>query len=765
MIRPSHQRLLACLLLSFAGGGAAAQSDEPLYRQQPNDLVVLNKANGATKLETFPLDFPNRTLPRTLPRGGSLKARLLEGTAGEVEIPYANIDRIELFEQRLLTAALGHAEKNEFGPAFDYFARIDRDYPELEGYADEFANMLRAEALQRFRDGDEDHALALMQTLYDREPNMRGLDRAVDTIGESIISSRWKSKDYAGVRRAINTLGSQFAGLELSVNDRWLGRMSDGAEQLRDRAKSLAEKGRTREALSLLSDAQALDPSSIETKQLIEKLSDDDQTLWVGVWEAAGERTTPRLDRPAATRQSRLTGGRFATLEAYPPEGSEYASSLGKIESDAARRQLRVGGRKNSEASFEIARALLEPSEESDPLALLRLHTEAVSVDTDGSLVIDLKAPHPRPEALAKAALPARVADTARGDWRRVPIPPGSTAVARYERLAQGASFTAIEEYAYPTADAAIDALRAGKLHVLADVPPWKRTAVEATPDVEIASYRLPTLHCLLLSPDTPLRERRELRRAVCYALARKETLDELVLGGRPLSGCAALSAPFPRGISLSDPLRYAYNVSVEPRPYEPRLAALLIAAARATDRTADEEAKKAIEEGGAPPAAPKARVPNVLTIAYPPTPIARLSVESFAQLLSTIKVETRLIEASEADLAGDGIAYDLRYAEVTMAEPLVDSWRLLGPGGIAGGCSPPMLAGLERVQAAKTFGEATDALSDLHRIAFADLPLIPLWQTANQFAYSKSLRGVPRKTVDLYQTIDSWRVDAGGRR
>ncbi len=741
------------------------RADEPLYKQLPNDLVVLNNANGGTELEAFPLDFPNRKLPRSLPRGGSLTARLLEGAAGEVEIPYANIDRIELFEQRLLKAARDHAKKKEFGPAYDYFARLDRDYPEMPGVAQEFEAMIRAEALERFRQDDHDHALALMQTLYDRAPNAAGLGRAVDAIGESIVAARWKDQDYTGVRRAINTLNNQFAGLDLTVKDRWMNRMADGAERLQDRAKRLAADGRTREALSLLGGAAALDPLSLETKRLIEQLSDSDQTLWVGVWQAASEEATPRIDTPAAARQSRLIGGRLATLESYPPEGSRYASRLGPIEANASRRRLTIGGRRADKSAFLLARELLEPAAPGDPLALLRSHTAAVSVGPDGSLLVDLKAPHPRPEALAKVALPREVASVAPGAWRRVPLSPGSKAAARYERNSDGGSFTAIEEYAYPSAEAAIEALRAGELHILADVPPWKRAAIEATPEVAIARYRLPTLHCLLLGKETPFRERRELRRAVCYALARKETLKTLVLGGKPLGGCDVLSAPFPRGVSLSDPLRYAYNVSVEPRPYEPRLAALLMAAARATDRNAEEAAKKAVEEGSEPPSPARAPVPKRVTIAHPPTPVARLAVQSIEQLLGTIGVETNLIEASEAELAAGEIDCDLRYAEITMAEPLVDAWHLLGPGGVAGGCSPPMLAGLERVEAAQTFGEATEALSDLHRIAFADLPLIPLWQTADQFAYTKSLKGVPDKTVDLYQTLDAWRIDAGGRR
>ncbi|QDT69101.1 Bacterial extracellular solute-binding protein, family 5 Middle [Planctomycetes bacterium MalM25] len=752
------------MLLLLGVSAASVRADEPLYLQPPTDLVVLNRANASSRIETFPLDFPNRRPPSPLPRGGALKARLLD-TPGEVEIAYSKIERIELFEQRLLSAAKQHVAKKEFGQAYDYFARLDRDYPEWPGFADTFSSALRAEALARFRSGEEDHALALLHTLFDRAPQLAGLDRAVDTIGESILSARWKAGDYGGVRRAIDTLRKNFAGLKLSVGDRWLGKMSDGASQLRERAKQLASQKRTREALRLISDASALDPTSVETRALLKELSGDDNTLWVGVWETAAQDATPRLDRPAARRQSRLIGGRLATLEAYPPEGSEYASALGPIEVAAGRRRMTIGGRGSSRAAFRLSRALLDREEPaSDPLAQLRSQSAAVSIDADGALVIDLKSPHPRPEALAKAALPPGLTDAAPGGWRRVPTLPGSKASARYERVGGASGFEAIEEFAYQRADQAIDALRAGEIHLLANVPPWKTDAVDAIPRVQISAKRLPTLHCLLMSDNTPLRERRELRRAICYALARKETLESLVLGGRSQGGAAVLSAPFPRGASLSDPVRYAYNVSVDPRPYEPRLAALLLAAARATDAEAAEAATKAKEEGLDPPPA-KPPTPQALTLAHPPTPTARAVVKAFNQLLATIGIETTLIEASEADLTSGVIDCDLRYAEITMAEPLVDAWSLLGPGGVSGGCSPPMLAGLQRVRKAKAFNEASEALNDLHRIAFADLPLIPLWQTVDNFAYVDSLRGVPDETIELYQTVDDWSLGSGGGR
>jgi hypothetical protein len=127
------------------------------------------------------------------------------------------------------------------------------------------------------------------------------------------------------------------------------------------------------------------------------------------------------------------------------------------------------------------------------------------------------------------------------------------------------------------------------------------------------------------------------------------------------------------------------------------------------------------------------------------------------------MKVDLR--EASEAELSSGRAGYDLRYAEITMGEPLTDVWRLFGPGGVAGGCSPVMREALQTVVGASDGKAAVDALRDLHRIAFSDLPLIPLWQTVEYAAFQSNLDGISAEPVDLYQSIDDWRVTGGGRR
>ena len=64
-------------------------------------------------------------------------------------------------------------------------------------------------------------------------------------------------------------------------------------------------------------------------------------------------------------------------------------------------------------------------------------------------------------------------------------------------------------------------------------------------------------------------------RRALMYGTNRQDILAGELLEGLESDGCRVLSGPFPAGLAQNDPLGYAYDQSIEPRPYEPPLARL----------------------------------------------------------------------------------------------------------------------------------------------------------------------------------------------
>ena len=85
----------------------------------------------------------------------------------------------------------------------------------------------------------------------------------------------------------------------------------------------------------------------------------------------------------------------------------------------------------------------------------------------------------------------------------------------------------------------------------------------------------------------------------------------------------------------------------------------------------------------------------------------------------------------------------DLLYAELPMWEPLVDARRVLGEEGMTGGCSPYMTLALRQLDEAVDWSQVRDCLHRVHRIAFDDTAIVPLWQLVEYFVYHDSLGGI----------------------
>jgi ABC-type oligopeptide transport system substrate-binding subunit len=272
---------------------------------------------------------------------------------------------------------------------------------------------------------------------------------------------------------------------------------------------------------------------------------------------------------------------------------------------------------------------------------------------------------------------------------------------------------------------------------------------------VRVHSYRLPTVHVLIPNLERPLLAKREFRRALCFGIDREWIVERVLLAGAALPGFDVLSAPFPTGSSLSDPVRYAYNDQIAPRAFEPRLAAILATVAWASVQNQDGDKEKEQSQ--------LAELPE-LVLAHPNDPIARVACQSIQVQLVRAGIPIKLREFSADELLAGQVECDLRYAELAVWEPVVDARRIMGPGGLAGELRSPYVdAALRRLDEATNWNDVRARLAELHEIAHHELPVIPLWQTVNFFAHRASLQGIGDAPVSLYQNIDGWSNAAGG--
>ena len=137
---------------------------------------------------------------------------------------------------------------------------------------------------------------------------------------------------------------------------------------------------------------------------------------------------------------------------------------------------------------------------------------------------------------------------------------------------------------------------------------------------------------------------------------------------------------------------------------------------------------------------------------------------EGIAHSTSMIQTSVDRVKAGLTEFSGDApaddVKYDLLYTELAVWEPIAEARRLLGPQGLASGGGPLMTMALDELARAENWNQARARLHEIHRIAHYDLPLVPLWQTANYFAYRKSLDGIGDTPMTLYQNLDSWRKE-----
>jgi ABC-type transport system substrate-binding protein len=242
---------------------------------------------------------------------------------------------------------------------------------------------------------------------------------------------------------------------------------------------------------------------------------------------------------------------------------------------------------------------------------------------------------------------------------------------------------------------------------------------------------------------------KREFRRALCFGIDRQWIVSSVLLGGKSEPGFEVISGPFPAGTSVSDPIRYGYNNRVPPRPYEPRLAAVLstIAWAAANNPTGKKE--------DAPENLPE--MPE-LTLAHPIDPVARTACQSIQMQLTRVGIPVKLVEFTADQLLAGAVECDLRYAELAVWEPLTDARLLVGPGGLAGDVQSSFLqAALRDLDEASNWNEVRTRLAEVHDVTHHELPMIPLWQTVNFFAYRESFPGIGQTPVLLYQNINDW--------
>jgi hypothetical protein len=778
-----------------------------LVERPPFDRVTLDSANDNAMIETTLLDLPERRVPDPLPTSGTLTLHRIDNPSIPYEVQWSAVQKVELYEKMLLSEASRLTASGDFAEAFEYLALLSINYPQLEGLEPLRQQHLWREASALYSAGERDEAWSVLVALYQRNPDFPRLVNAVQAVGDGLISQHLEDKNYAAASALVNAMEQSFPKLQAPSIAKWRQRFEGDAQQQLAKAREALAAKRFSSARDAASYAMAILPNVEGGAELWNEIQSAAPEIRVGVTQGGTAGEVGRTPDWATARSGALLNPPLVQMVGFSGEGGVYASPWAEITSSesgletsvrysprAVRRGLQPGALARS--TIELA-SPGSASYQADFAGLLK----SVAVVAGQDVKLFWRRAHLRPESLLQIPLRWLASSSPAGSlWFDLePLDPDAAQPQmHYSRDAAAGELASVVEMVYPDDEAALAALVRGDVDAIDRVPPWQLARARAVENVTVEPYRLPTVHALIPNLKNPLLEVREFRRAICYAIDAQRIVSDILLGGQTVPGFRTISGPFPAGVSLNDPVGYAYNTEVAPRPYEPRLASLLAIVARTTLAKRDEAIKKEREaaekaaskkspgdaetaaksgeeasnatpsDGADPPAVddasgnkpPKLPPMKPLVLLHQADPIARLACESIKMQLDLVGIPVKLVEAP-AIPTGEELEYDLLYAELVVNEPIYDARRMLGPDGVAGSGSALIGRALDALDRAQNWNEARAQLREIHRIAYYDLPLIPLWQSVNYFAFRNSLAGVSQQPVRLYQDVSVWRRKA----
>jgi tetratricopeptide (TPR) repeat protein len=772
--------LIAALLWFSCGTPASAQEllQNLLTREPFDEITVKDKDDNVEALQLELLDVPGRVTP-ALMKTGKLEIRLLGAPDDIYEVFWLDIVKIRLYEDIMLEELNVLITAQEFDDAFDYFLFLDQRYRGLPG-VDKVLNRFQfVQGSQWLTDGRHLEALSLLekvhaaneQYVHDNGPETAKseLDKASGLVLDAYMRDGKMILARKIAQRLIRTHGASAVGRALDV----LKELNNLAIVKRDESRKLLDAGQEREALKVVREMIDIYPQVTGGREIAVEAIRRYPLVTVGtVYPSVGDNRS-RMDNWAARRTGFLTRRMFMEYEGPGPERGEYRTPYGEVRQGSDRRTLRirispkklVAGQQIN--GYHLAQRLLNLADPVHPMynsqwAALFLRVEVRDVY---DVIVHFQRPHVLPEALLQVFLdPSLDADDAMAQDGPFVLDNSSTNEANVVRYTLNANSpfiativdpnfippTEILEKTFESPGKAVKALKRGDIDVIDRVSPVQalRLQNEIGGTIKVVPYALPTLHMLLPNYDKPYMQSELFRRAILYGIMRQKTLDELILKNHYVAGCEVVSGPFSPGISLDDPLSYAYNRKVVPRPYSPRLAVVLA-------KLAEQRMKElALQKDEEPEPIPE------LVIGHPAEDDAREACIAIEFQLEQLEIfQVKLIEFEVGKSIDETGECHLVYTKLAMWEPLVDASRLLSPNGLVHIQDDHVNRSVQWLERSIRWREVRDRVQQVHRIAHEKVAIIPLWQLREYFVHREGITLGVDAPVALYHGVQRWQL------
>lgn len=755
----------------------------------PYDEITVKADDDTTEvIQLELLDIPGRKTPE-LKTSGKLEIRLLGNTDDVYEVFWRDIVKIRLYEDILIDEVNGYIDSSKFNEAFDYLLFLQREYTNLPGTDEVLARYQFSQGAQWLKQGRNLEALSLLESLHESHPEYvydggpESSQSKMNDAAKAVLNAYMTEKKIVLARqfskRLIKTHGVSAVPSALET----LQTLRDIAAGKRDEARRLLESGQLRAAQSAVREMIEIFPQVEGGREIAVEVIRKYPLVTVGTVHPSVVDDRSRIDNWAARRTGTLTRRMIMEYEGPGTDRGEYSTPFGEVKQGADRRTVRIRinplnlSEENKIFGYHLADRLLKMAEPGHATYNAQWAAIFDRVEVTGvfDVIIHLQRPHVLPEAMMQVFLDASVAHDSpeAQDGPFIPKPLGDDSGPMDDSdpmVEEGVRYVINPNDPFPvTSDdpnfispaeivevqfeehaEMVSALRKGDLDVVDRLSPATaiRLSEEPGSTIRVVPYALPTIHMLVPNYDDPYMRNDMFRRAILYGIMREATLNELLLKNRRIPGCEVVSGPFSPGMSVDDPLSYAYNRELVPRPYAPRLAVVLT---KLAEQRLQQQAERKEEE------APE--IPE-LVIGYPPDEDARIACTAFKFQLEQLEIfKVRLVEFEKGQTIDTTGECNLTYMKIAMWEPIVDTARLISPNGLAAIADDHVNRSVQWMERAIRWPEVRERVRQVHRIVHEKAAVLPLWQMREYFAHREGVTLGAESPVSLYHGIQRWQL------
>lgn len=749
-------------LLNFAQQGEPADPGLELLQEEPHDLLFFTEKAGGGWAKALLLQLPGRTMPAD--RSGSLKLNVLGIEGKDFTAKWTDIKDIDFWETRLERETKERIARGDFKGAYPFMSVLIRDFPNRAGLRELRCEFLWLDAIARAKRKELAPTLAMLEELrrygpeYKRSLVLDAIGRTTDQLMQQLMDAG----DLDLAQKMLARLEKDYANDNLQSIKKWNAEFLRMATVKQNEAKAALEAKDYRAARKLSRESVYLKPDIPGGTELVKLVDRVYPLINVGVLQTATVLEPTRLDNWGARRSGRLLYRTLFEMEGPGPEGGEYDFIFGDVEMSPDRmhfdlllepEKLEPPLDKVSGPFLADVMAKRAQANSGDYFSPWAAAVDSIGLEGPKQVSFNLRRPNVLPTSLLQIPVDGSwfgdkpLSPT--GDYRRQEVDDDEV---RYVLSGEPKTETQpreIVEVRCASAADAVNLLLQGEVDVLDQLFPADAVRLQRSKSIKVSNYPLPTVHMLVPCSDHAYLAERTFRRALLYGINRRDILQGELLEGLEFEGCRVLSGPFPAGIELNDPLGYGYDEKIEPRPYEPPLAKLLLA--MNTNQMKAMAARKKVEMPELKP----------LRLAFPPDNLSRVACEAISTQWKLLGLEVELVQLpvgrtfpkKDEDIA------DIVYVSAAVWEPIIDARRVLGPEGLAGSQDQLVGLGLRQLEHAKNWREVRDRLLELHAITHHELPILPLWQMVESYAYRRELVGMGSDIVSLYQNAGNWRL------